>query len=87
MMEGGNLGLVEALGKSSRLGIGGFWTEGVAGYVGVGTADGGIGGVGAAGEQTGEEACEAEGGNFEEVAFGSRGGQKGHELGSKVVHG
>jgi hypothetical protein len=44
---------------------------------------GGVLGVGAAGEEAGKEAGEAQGGNFKEVAFGARGGQKGHEQGSR----
>ena len=64
------------------------WREGVvAGELGVGGGDGGVGGVVAAGEETGEEASEAKGGYFQEAAFGTRGGQERHELGSKAVHG
>jgi hypothetical protein len=91
MAEGRDLSFVEALGKLGVLGVGrGFGIEGIAGDVGVRGADGGVRGlrgVGAAGEKTGEKASEAQGGDFKEIAFGARGGQKGHELGSKVLHG
>jgi hypothetical protein len=89
MFEGRDLGSVKAFGKASGLSSGrGVRIEGVGGEVGVGGVDGGgVGGVGAAREETGEEASEAQGGDFEEIAFGARGGQEGHELRSKVMHG
>jgi hypothetical protein len=72
MPESGNLGGFDALGKFGELSFGGgVGSEGVAGEVGVGGADGGVGGVVAAGEQTGEEASKAQGGYFEEIAFGA----------------
>jgi hypothetical protein len=91
MAEGRDLSFVEALGKLGVLGVGrGFGIEGIAGDVGVRGADGGVRGlrgVGAAGEKTGEKASEAQGGDFKEIAFGARGGQKGHELGSRCCMG
>lgn len=72
VVEGGNLGRVEAVGQARGLGVSGGCTEGVGGEVGVwGGGGGGFRGVGAAGEQTGDEACKAQGGYFEEIAFGS----------------
>jgi hypothetical protein len=81
MPESGNLRRIEATGK---LGVSGV--EGVVGYLGLVGADGGVSGV-AAGEQTGDEAGKAKGSYFKETASGACGGQKGHELGSKVMHG
>jgi hypothetical protein len=52
----------------------------------LGVADGGVGVV-AAGEESGDEAGQAQGSYFKEVAPSTRGGQKGHELSSKVLHG
>ena len=85
MAEGGNLGGFDALGKAGGLGLGGggVGAEGLAGEKGAGSAGGGVLGVGAAGEQACEEASEAQGGYFKEVAFGARDGQKGHEQGSR----
>jgi hypothetical protein len=87
--ESGNLGCFDALGKLRGFCWGrGVGAEGVAGEVGVG-GGGAFLGVGAAGEQAGEKASEAQGGYFKEVAFGARGGQKGHEQGSRwcmVMH-
>jgi hypothetical protein len=72
MPEGGNLRRFDALGKGRGLSFsGGVRTIGVAGDVSVGGTDGGVRGVVAAGEKPGEEASEAKGGNFEEVAFGA----------------
>jgi hypothetical protein len=72
MSESGDLGGFDALGKWRGLSFGGGgWAEGVGGDVGVGGAEGGVGGVVAAGEQTGEEASKAQGGDFEEIAFGA----------------
>jgi hypothetical protein len=71
VLEGGDLGRVQALGKARGLSCGGgVGIEGVAGDVGVGGVDGGVvGGIGAAGEETGDEASEAQGGYFEEIAL------------------
>jgi hypothetical protein len=83
MTQGGNLSCFDVWGKLRGLG-GGFRSEGVAGDVGAGGADGG---VVAAGEQTGEEASETKGSYFQEAAFGTGSRQERHELGSKAVHG
>jgi hypothetical protein len=70
--EGGNLGFVEALGKLGELSFGGgVGVEGVTGDVDGGGRGGGAGKVCAAGEKSGEEASEAEGGDFEEIASGT----------------
>ena len=83
MPESGDLGGFDALGELGRRC--GVWAEGVAGVVG--GAGGCAMGVGASGEETGDEASETEGGDFQEAAFGSRSRQKVHELGSNVRHG
>jgi hypothetical protein len=89
MVESGDLGFVETLGKVGELSIGGGVC--VKGVAGGGDAGGGRGGgvrrLVAAREQTGEEASEAQGSDLKEIAFGARSRQKGHELGSKVFHG
>jgi hypothetical protein len=69
MPERGDLSGFDAFGKMGGLGL--VWTEGVAGDVSIRGADGGVRGVVAAGEETGDEASEAQGGYFEEVAFGA----------------
>ena len=81
--ERGDLSRFNTGGK--LLGVGGeVWREGVvAGELGVGGGDGGVGVVVAAGEQTGEEASEAKGGYFQEAAFGARRRQERHELSSR----
>ena len=72
MPEGGDLRRFDALGKGRGLSFsGGVWIIGVAGDVSVWGADGGVRRVVAAGEQPGEKASKAKGGNFEEVAFGA----------------
>ena len=72
MPERGNLSFVEALGEPGGLRFGGgVWVERVAGDVGIGGGGGGFGEVSATGEESGEEASEAQGGNFEEIAFGA----------------
>lgn len=88
MVESGDLGLVETLGKRGELSLG-LGIEGIGGEGGVGGGRGDSGGVSrlvAAGEQTGEEASQAQRGDFNEIAFRARSRQKGHELGSKVFH-
>jgi hypothetical protein len=88
MMESGDLGFVETLGKAGELSLrGGVWIEGVGGDWAVGCGGGGVGRLVAAAEQTGEETGEAQGGDLKEIAFGARSRQEGHELGSKVFHG
>jgi len=72
MAESGNLCGFDALGQIRRLGP---------------IADGGVGVIVAAGEEPGEEASQAQGSYFEEVAPSARVGQKGHEQSSKLVHG
>jgi hypothetical protein len=79
MPEGRNLCLVEALGE-----LGGLRFEG---GVGGGCFWGVCDGVGAAGEESGEEACDTQASNFHEKAGGTGSRQEGHELRSKVVHG
>jgi hypothetical protein len=71
-VESGNLCGFDALWQIRRLGS---------------IADSGAGVVVAAAEEAGEEASEAKGSYFKEVAPSARGGQKGHELSSKVLHG
>jgi hypothetical protein len=81
--ESGDLGGFDALGELGR--GGGVWAEGVAGVVG--GAGGGAAGVRASGEETGDEASQAKGGDFQEAAFGARSRQEVHELGSKLLRG
>jgi hypothetical protein len=75
MPQGGDLGCFDAAGQAGGSGrdVG---AKGVAGR----------GVVITAGEKAGEKASETQGGNFQEAAFGARGGQKRHELGSKALH-
>ena len=65
MVQRRNLGGVEALGEASLL-VGGGGGERFAGEVCVGGGGGGFGEVGAAGEETGEEASEAQGGDLQD---------------------
>jgi hypothetical protein len=62
---------------------GGVWGEGVAGVTGC--AGRGAWGVGASGEETGDQASEAEGSDFQEAAFGARSRQEVHELRLQVA--
>jgi hypothetical protein len=87
MVESGDLGFVETLGKAGQSSLRGFWIEGVGGDWSVGSGSGGVRRLVAAAEQTGEEASEAQGGDLKEIAFGARSRQEGHELGSKVFLG
>jgi len=77
MPEGRDLRRLDACGELIGSGTGGDF-----GFC-AGGADDGVWGVVAAGEQTGEEACKAEGSYFEEATFGSRGGEEVHELRSR----
>jgi hypothetical protein len=63
MAERGNLCGFDALGQIRRLRF---------------VADGGGGGIVAAGEEAGEEAGEAEGSYLKQIASSARVGQKGH---------
>ena len=69
MVESGDLGFVEAFGKAGQSSFRGFWIEGVGGQWSVGSGGGCVRRLVAAAEQTGEEASEAQGGYFEEIAF------------------
>jgi hypothetical protein len=87
MVQSGDLGFVETFGKAGQSSLRGVGIEGVGDDWGVGSGGGGVRRLVAAAEQTGEEASEAQGGDLKEIAFGARGRQERHELGSKVFLG